>query len=109
MDHVEGSRQATNGEIYKDMIAPSVKDVCDGYNVNVLFYGQTGTGKTFTITGTDEDPGIAERACRDLFKHLSIRPGTKVTASCVEIYNEQVGPKRLPSVLNCILALFLVQ
>jgi hypothetical protein len=90
MDHDEGLSPATNEDVYRDMIAPSVQDVCDGYNVNVLMYGQTGTGKTHTVLGTDEDAGVIARACSDLFKHLEIRPGTKVTASNIEIYNEQV-------------------
>lgn len=60
------------------------------YNVNVLLYGQTGSGKSYTLSGTEGDPGIIQRACEDLFKHLAIRPKVKVSASFIEIYNEQV-------------------
>lgn len=90
MDHDEGWVPVNNGQIYKDMVSPGVKDVCDGYNVNILMYGQTGTGKTHTMAGTESDPGAIPLACADLFNHLAIRPGTQVKASFVEIYNDQV-------------------
>lgn len=63
----------------------------DRYNVNVLLYGQTGSGKSYTLSGTEADPGIIQRACDDLFKHLAIRPKVKVSASFIEIYNEQAS------------------
>eukprot|EP00036_Acanthoecidae_sp_10tr_P024281 CAMPEP_0206319878 /NCGR_PEP_ID=MMETSP0106_2-20121207/18008_1 /ASSEMBLY_ACC=CAM_ASM_000206 /TAXON_ID=81532 /ORGANISM="Acanthoeca-like sp., Strain 10tr" /LENGTH=771 /DNA_ID=CAMNT_0053751775 /DNA_START=108 /DNA_END=2424 /DNA_ORIENTATION=+ len=99
MNHLEHVKPSSNAEIYRDMIASSVNDVCNGYNVNVLLYGQTGTGKTYSLEGTDEDHGIVPRTCEDLFKHLDIRPGTKVSASYIEIYNEQVFDLLNPKVL----------
>ena len=41
-----------------------------GNNVCIIAYGQTCTGKTYTIQGPDMDsPGIATRAANELF-HL---------------------------------------
>lgn len=43
----------------------------DGYNGTIFAYGQTGTGKTFSITGEPKDPefkGIMPRAFESIFK-----------------------------------------
>ena len=38
-----------------------------GYNATVFAYGATGGGKTFTMVGNHENPGIMIRALNDLF------------------------------------------
>lgn len=37
--------------IYEQAIAPIVNEVLDGFNCTVFAYGQTGTGKTYTMEG----------------------------------------------------------
>lgn len=37
--------------LYKDTVLPVVRRALDGYNCTVFAYGQTGTGKTFTLEG----------------------------------------------------------
>ncbi|KFK35576.1 hypothetical protein AALP_AA4G008700 [Arabis alpina] len=51
-------------------IEPVIKSVIDGYNACIFAYGQTGTGKTFTMEGTPESPGIVPRAIKGLFKRV---------------------------------------
>ena len=46
-----------------------------GYNATVMTYGQTGTGKTYTMMGSSEDPGLIPRAVRATFEGLSKFPG----------------------------------
>jgi Kinesin motor domain len=64
------------------------------YNVCVFAYGQTGSGKTHTMEGPPNDPGINFRAMQELFRVIDTerRASHKhtITASIVEIYNEQV-------------------
>jgi centromeric protein E len=36
----------------------------------VLAYGQTSSGKTFTMRGTQDEPGIIPRAIHDVFRNL---------------------------------------
>ena len=48
------------------MMANSLK----GYNVTVLAYGQTSSGKTFTIRGNGESPGIIHLTSKELFKWI---------------------------------------
>ena len=41
-----------------------IRSSCDGYNVCVFAYGQTGAGKTHTMEGTKEQPGVNYRALK---------------------------------------------
>lgn len=38
-------------EVYKAVVSPLIAEVLQGYNCTVFAYGQTGTGKTFTMVG----------------------------------------------------------
>lgn len=51
-------------------VEPIIRSALDGHNVCILAYGQTGTGKTYTMEGTTESPGIIPRVLQELF-HLS--------------------------------------
>ncbi|KAG5154141.1 hypothetical protein JHK82_012110 [Glycine max] len=44
----------------------------DGHNVCAFAYGQTGTGKTFTMYGTNEEPRMIPRALEELFRQASL-------------------------------------
>ena len=48
--------------------AELIASAADGYNVCVMAYGQTGTGKTHTMEGTAAQPGICSRALTSLFE-----------------------------------------
>ena len=52
---------AQQEEVFADT-EPLMTSVLDGYNVCIFAYGQSGTGKTFTMDGTDEKPGLVPRA-----------------------------------------------
>lgn len=43
--------KAQQRSIYDQAISPIVKEVLDGFNCTVFAYGQTGTGKTYTMEG----------------------------------------------------------
>ena len=45
-------------EVYENTCAHLVPSVIGGYNACVFAYGTTGSGKTYTMTGTLESPGI---------------------------------------------------
>lgn len=51
-------------------------------------YGQTTSGKTYTMLGNSDTEGIIFHSLKDIFKLLPT--GTKVTVSYLEIYNEQI-------------------
>ena len=67
--------------------------VLDGYNVCIFAYGQTGTGKTFTMEGTEEARGVNYRTLEELFRVIRERQGMfkyELTVSVLEVYNEQI-------------------
>ncbi|KAL8117057.1 hypothetical protein AgCh_023298 [Apium graveolens] len=72
---------------------PIVISVLDGYNVCIFAYGQTGTGKTFTMEGTPENRGVNYRTLEELFKISKDRSSTmkyELSVSMLEVYNEKI-------------------
>lgn len=70
-----------------------VTSVLDGYNVCIFAYGQTGTGKTFTMEGTKQNRGVNYRTLHQLFKIAEERKETvtyDISVSVLEVYNEQI-------------------
>ena len=49
-DYVYGP-DSSQGNVYETTARPAVQSVLEGYNATILAYGQTGTGKTFTMEG----------------------------------------------------------
>jgi len=67
----------------------------NGFNGTVLAYGPTGSGKTFTMSGSSSNfnyRGIIPRAITRLFQELGgkIEYDSKVSISYLEIYNETI-------------------
>ncbi|KAB5565239.1 hypothetical protein DKX38_005293 [Salix brachista] len=66
---------------------PIIKSVLDGYNACIFAYGQTGTGKTFTMEGDGDTPGIVPRAMEALFKQaVDSDHAFLISFSMLEIY-----------------------
>ena len=66
-----------------------------GYNGTIFAYGQTGTGKTFTMEGVLDQPdlkGIIPRTIESIFNSINSMSNQQflVQVSFVEIYNEEV-------------------
>ena len=94
-DHVFGpdSKQV---DVYNVVARPIVDAVLSGYNGTIFAYGQTGTGKTFTMEGVRAVPelrGIIPNSFAHIFGHISkADPNQKylVRVSYLEIYQEEV-------------------
>ncbi|KAL0692381.1 hypothetical protein Bca4012_059561 [Brassica carinata] len=72
---------------------PIVTSVLDGYNVCIFAYGQTGTGKTFTMEGTPENRGVNYRTLEELFRSSESRSRLmkfELSVSMLEVYNEKI-------------------
>ncbi|XP_020026565.2 kinesin-like protein KIFC2 isoform X2 [Castor canadensis] len=80
---------ASQEEVFREL-EPAVLSCLRGYSVCIFTYGQTGTGKTYSMEGPPEDPGIAPRALQLLFREMGTGGQHRVTLSMVEIYNEAV-------------------
>ena len=60
--------------VFSESAWPIIDNVLHGYNGTLFAYGQTGTGKTFTITGVPKDPqlkGIMPRAFEAIFNEIN--------------------------------------
>ncbi|KAJ3066811.1 Kinesin-like protein kif9 [Podochytrium sp. JEL0797] len=82
-------------KVYDECGHGIVKAMMDGYHGTIMAYGQTGAGKTFTMTGATENykhRGLIPRAISHVFKEVSERPQMACTIriSYLEIYNEQI-------------------
>ncbi|XP_045148165.1 kinesin-like protein KIFC2, partial [Echinops telfairi] len=80
---------ASQEEVFREL-QPAVLSCLQGYSICIFTYGQTGTGKTYSMEGPPDDPGIAPRALQSLFEEMGARGQHRVTLSMVEIYNEAV-------------------
>jgi kinesin family protein C2/C3 len=54
---------STQEEVFQDTKA-TITSCVDGYNVCIIAYGQTGAGKTYTMMGTRDEPGVNIRLCK---------------------------------------------
>lgn len=64
----------------------------EGYNGTVFAYGMTGTGKTFSMQGTANSPGVIPLAITDIFSYIRENPDREflLRVSYLEIYNEKI-------------------
>lgn len=89
----------TQGDVYESTTRGLLDNVLDGYNATVFAYGATGCGKTHTITGTAQQPGIIFLTMQELFEKINERSEekqTEITLSYLEIYNETIRDLLVP-------------
>ncbi|KAJ0395180.1 hypothetical protein ATCC90586_001941 [Pythium insidiosum] len=90
------SASTAQQELFEATTRPVLDAAFAGKNGLVFAYGVTNSGKTYTITGTEAQPGVLPRALQFVMEELGRRkeneesPVTTITASYVEIYNENV-------------------
>ncbi|QDZ22315.1 kinesin [Chloropicon primus] len=79
-----------NREIYGKTVGNLVPGVLRGLNATVFAYGATGSGKTYTMVGSNMDPGLMVLSLRDIFEHIDrdTEKQIDVTCSYLEVYNE---------------------
>ncbi|WPK22974.1 hypothetical protein PUMCH_000197 [Australozyma saopauloensis] len=84
---------ATQQQVYENTTKPLLDSIIDGYNATVFAYGATGCGKTHTILGTPQDPGVIFLTLKELYERidrLSDERKFDVSVSFLEIYNETI-------------------
>ena len=95
------SPAADQGIVFDEVVSPILDEVLNGFNCTIFAYGQTGTGKTYTMSGdiTDMLPvpdaaGIIPRVLHTLFDRLGEEQSDKcennVKCSFIELYNEEL-------------------
>lgn len=101
--------EAGQGSVFLE-VEPILRSALDGHNVCILSYGQTGTGKTFTMEGSTEHPGIVPQALEQLFSLAARDTSVSYTfsISMLEVYmgslRDLLAPKppaRLHETVKC--------
>lgn len=92
---------ASQKTVYERCVKPLLSHALNGQNASVFAYGPTGTGKTFTMSGTVQNPGVIPRSLNHIFQAIDSEKlrtvGTvngswtyTVTLSYLEIYQEKI-------------------
>ncbi|CAK1354556.1 unnamed protein product [Cercospora beticola] len=94
------SPASDQGMVFEEVVAPILDEVLNGFNCTIFAYGQTGTGKTYTMSGDISDTlpipeaaGIIPRVLHTLFAKLgdeSEKIEHSVKCSFIELYNEEL-------------------
>lgn len=100
--NINGS-SSSQKEVYENSVREYVNYALEGYNCCIFAYGQTGTGKTFTMIGDNSknDLGLIPRFCQELFHNIEslkddleqksgMRQEFSIEVSFFEIYNEHI-------------------
>ncbi|MED6134900.1 Kinesin-like protein KIN-7D, mitochondrial [Stylosanthes scabra] len=91
-DRVFGPHTSTD-EVYEVAAKPVVRAAMEGVNGTVFAYGVTSSGKTHTMHGDQDFPGIIPLAIKDVFSIIQDTPGREflLRVSYLEIYNEVIN------------------
>ncbi|KAK1247634.1 hypothetical protein MKX07_000522 [Trichoderma sp. CBMAI-0711] len=93
------SPAADQSMVFDDVVKPILEEMLAGYNCTIFAYGQTGTGKTYTMSGDmsntlgmlSDEAGIIPRVLQQLFDKLeNENTDNCVKCSFIELYNEEL-------------------
>ena len=90
------SESQTNKDLFESIIKQNMTSLLKGINISIIAYGQTNSGKTFTIKGEPkENDGLIFLCIKEIFNLLNSKESliTKpvVKISYYEIYNETIN------------------
>lgn len=91
-DHVF-DYNSSQEKIFSTVAKNAVEWVCQGYNATIFAYGNTSSGKTFTMFGNEDNKGIIPRSCEALFQSINNREEVveaNMKCSFLEIYKERI-------------------
>ncbi|XP_061965316.1 LOW QUALITY PROTEIN: kinesin-like protein KIN-7O [Populus nigra] len=96
-DRVFGEACKTE-EVYRSKTKEIVTAAVRGFNGTVFAYGQTNSGKTHTMRGTSNEPGVIPLAVHDLFHIIQqdVDREFLLRMSYMEIYNEDINDLLAP-------------
>ncbi|XP_078388107.1 kinesin-like protein KIF18B [Cetorhinus maximus] len=84
---------STQQEVFEFTTKPILEGVLNGYNCSVFAYGATGSGKTHTMLGSADQPGVMYHTMVQLYERIEEMKDEKiceVAVSYLEVYNEQI-------------------
>ncbi|OMH80381.1 Kinesin-like protein KIF21A, partial [Zancudomyces culisetae] len=96
------SAKDTQAQVYEESVKPMIERFLEGYNATVMAYGQTSSGKTYSMgTGAEVgekeiEKGIVPRGFQNIVEELENRKNRQkgftynMEVSFIELYNEEV-------------------
>ncbi|KAL2345244.1 hypothetical protein Fmac_006529 [Flemingia macrophylla] len=106
---------AQQRDLYEQAVTPIVNEVLEGFNCTIFAYGQTGTGKTYTMEGDCKkaksgpsprgelppEAGVIPRAVKQIFDTLESQNAEySVKVTFLELYNEEITDLLAPEELS---------
>lgn len=84
--------EASIRKVYKALARPIVEKALEGFNGTIFAYGQTSSGKTYSMIGDGEVSGIIPLAVKDIFKRIELNRNEnfEISIGYVEIYNDKL-------------------
>merc|ERR1719453_3040230 len=82
----------TQEEVFEDC-RDLVQSAVDGYNVTLFAYGQTGAGKTYTMGGSSDNPGVSRRTINEIYRVTEANSGRyefTILGSMLELYRQDL-------------------
>ncbi|GAV82946.1 Kinesin domain-containing protein [Cephalotus follicularis] len=106
---------AQQKDLYDQAVIPIVNEVLEGFNCTIFAYGQTGTGKTYTMEGECKrsksapsgelppEAGVIPRAVQQIFDTLESQNAEySVKVTFLELYNEEITDLLAPDEISRI-------
>ncbi|KAG5243976.1 kinesin-related protein [Salix suchowensis] len=106
---------AQQKDLYEQAVVPIVNEVLEGFNCTIFAYGQTGTGKTYTMEGEckrgksgpngelPSEAGVIPRAVQQIFDTLESQNAEySVKVTFLELYNEEITDLLAPEEISRI-------
>lgn len=89
-----------NEQIYKERCEPLLQRALEGFNVSIIGLGATSAGKTYLMSGTESDPGIAPCFIRNLYQAIGERSNKEffITVSYLEVLDLKMSDLLNPHV-----------
>uniref|UniRef100_A0A182YFI4 Uncharacterized protein n=1 Tax=Anopheles stephensi TaxID=30069 RepID=A0A182YFI4_ANOST len=90
-DHIFDETVSTR-ELFDTVCRPVILSALNGINGTIFAYGQTSSGKTYTMIGNDREPGVVPLTAREIFEQITKIKERQflIRVGFIEIYNEKI-------------------
>uniref|UniRef100_A0A182QAB4 Kinesin motor domain-containing protein n=1 Tax=Anopheles farauti TaxID=69004 RepID=A0A182QAB4_9DIPT len=90
-DHIFDETVSTR-QLFDTVCRPIILSALNGINGTIFAYGQTSSGKTYTMIGNDREPGVVPLTAHEIFEQIKKIKERQflIRVGFIEIYNEKV-------------------
>ena len=86
--------------MFETTLQPMISDVMRGFEATIFAYGQTGTGKTYTMEGdveSEENQGVIPRALKDIFDRREAHDYQEFSVKVTQLETHHATPRHVTS------------